>query len=69
MAVFDDVSKEKLFIYPHKIDYIGGKIPVAQKAKHYSIPIEDKEPLKEELKHFLECIEQRKKPKTDGEEG
>ena len=69
MAVFDDVSKEKLFIYPHKIDYISGKIPVAQKAEHYNVPIENKEPLKEELKHFIECINTRRQPRTNGEEG
>ncbi|MCL0096896.1 Gfo/Idh/MocA family oxidoreductase, partial [Thermodesulfovibrionales bacterium] len=69
MAVFDDVSKEKLFIYPHKIDYIGGKIPIAQKVEYYNILLENKEPLKEELKHFIECINERKQPQTDGEEG
>ncbi len=69
MAVFDDVSKEKLFIYPHKIEWKEGKIPVAQKAEYYVVPVEDREPLKEELKHFLECVEQRKEPKTSGEEG
>ena len=69
MAVFDDVSKEKLFVYPHKIEYKSGKIPVAQKAEHYAVPLEDKEPLKEELKHFIESITKRKNPKTDGEEG
>ncbi len=69
MAVFDDVSKEKLFIYPHRIEWKKGKIPVAHKAEHYVVPVEDKEPLKEELKHFLECVEKRKEPKTSGEEG
>ncbi|GAB6183593.1 Gfo/Idh/MocA family oxidoreductase [Thermodesulfovibrio hydrogeniphilus] len=69
MAVFDDVSKEKLFIYPHKIQWKEGKIPVAQKAEYYVVPVEDKEPLKEELRHFIECIERRKEPKTNGEEG
>lgn len=69
MAVFDDVSKEKLFLYPHKIEWKDGKIPVAQRAEYEIIPVEKKEPLKEELKHFIECINLRKKPKTDGEEG
>lgn len=68
MAVFDDVSKEKLFIYPHKIEHENGKIPIAQKAEHYNVPVEDKEPLREEMKHFIECIDQRRIPKTDGEE-
>jgi UDP-2-acetamido-3-amino-2,3-dideoxy-glucuronate N-acetyltransferase len=69
MAVFDDLSEEKLFIYPHKIAWVNGKIPVAQEADFYTIPVEKKEPLKEELKHFIDCIEERSKPKTDGYEG
>ena len=69
MAVFDDVSKEKLFLYPHKIEWEQGKIPVAQKADYIPIEFEVKEPLKEELKHFIECIDKRRNPRTDGEEG
>ncbi len=69
MAVFDDVSKEKLFLYPHKIEWKDGKIPVAHKAEYEVIPIEMQEPLKEEIKHFIDCIKERKKPFTNGEEG
>ncbi|UCH97908.1 MAG: Gfo/Idh/MocA family oxidoreductase [Candidatus Aminicenantes bacterium] len=69
MAVFDDVSTEKLFIYPHKIKWEKGKIPVAQKADFNVVEFERKQPLKEELLHFINCIETRKTPKTDGREG
>jgi len=69
MVVFDDVSKEKLFYYPHSIEWKEGKIPVAQKADFKVIPIEEGEPLKLELEHFTDCIIKRKTPKTDGEEG
>ncbi len=69
MVVFDDLSKEKLFVYPHRIEYKSGKIPVAQKVEHYPVAVEDREPLKEELKHFMECINKRKTPRTDGKEG
>lgn len=69
MAVFDDVSKEKLFLYPHKIGWKDGKIPYAQKADYTVIPIENGEPLREELSHFVECVAERKRPRTDGEEG
>lgn len=69
MAVFDDLNTEKLFIYPHTIEYLSGKIPVAQKAEHVVVPVENKEPLKEELRHFIECICSRKQPLTDGIEG
>ena len=69
MAVFDDTSKEKLFIYPHKIEWKDGKIPVAHKAEYYTVEVEQKEPLKEEMKHFIQCVLERKTPYTDGEEG
>lgn len=69
MAVFDDVSKEKLFLYPHKIEWKDGKIPLARKAEYQVVPIEAGEPLKLELSHFAECVKQRKRPRTDGHEG
>lgn len=69
MAVFDDVSNEKLFLYPHKIEWIDGKIPVAEKANYQVVPIKAGEPLKLELSHFVECIMHRKRPRTDGHEG
>ena len=34
-----------------------------------AIPFEDKEPLKEECQHFLQCIIDRKLPLTDGHQG
>ena len=69
MAVFDDVSDEKLVIYPHKIEWKDGKVPVAQRADYNVIPLEGGEPLKEELNHFAECVLKRMIPKTDGAEG
>ena len=69
MVVFDDVSKEKLFIYPHKIKWEKGKIPVAKKEDYITVDLEMKQPLEEELKHFIHCIEIRSIPKTDGQEG
>jgi len=69
MTVFDDISDEKLFIYPYKVDFKNGVVPIAQKVQYYTVDIDKKEPLKEELLHFIDCVENRKKPKTDGEEG
>lgn len=69
MAVFDDVSSEKLFIYPHKIKWENGNIPIAEKVDHYVVKFEQKQPLAEELKHFIHCMETRENPKTDGKEG
>jgi len=68
MAVFDDVSEEKLFFYPHTIQWQNGKIPVAQKADYQVLPFSPAEPLKIELQHFMECVIERKQPKTDGVE-
>lgn len=68
MAVFDDVSTEnKLVLYPHKIEWIK-QVPVAEKATQEIIPISAKEPLKEACLHFLDCLETRNKPRTDGRE-
>ena len=69
MAAFDDMSEEKLFIYPHKIEWKNGKIPIAHKADYEAVPIEKGEPLKQELTHFVECVLERKRPRTDGREG
>ncbi len=69
MAVFDDLTKEKLFLYPHIIKWKDGKIPVAQKADFKIIPVENAEPLKSELGHFVDCIVSDKTPRTDGLEG
>jgi UDP-2-acetamido-3-amino-2,3-dideoxy-glucuronate N-acetyltransferase len=69
MAVFDDVAEDnKLILYPHVIGW-NGSIPVPNKAKAHPIVIESVEPLRAECEHFLECIETRKIPRTDGQEG
>jgi predicted dehydrogenase/acetyltransferase-like isoleucine patch superfamily enzyme len=67
MAVFDDMSEEKLFFYPHEIQWVH-RIPVASKAEAEVVPIEMDEPLKAECHHFLECISENRTPKTDGRE-
>ncbi len=69
MAVFDDVSQEKLFVYPHTIEIEDGNIPVAHKADREVVEFEPSQPLEEELKHFVNCMENRDIPKTDGNEG
>lgn len=69
MAVFDDLAEEKLVLYPHKITWVKGWIPVAEKADFIPVQIEKKEPLREELLHFLHCMKTRQTPDTDGHEG
>ena len=68
MAVFDDVSQEKLLLYPHKIQWFH-RIPVAAKAEAELVQIDMEEPLKAECQHFLECVAEKVVPKTDGREG
>lgn len=70
MAIFDDVTQEKLFIYPHRIEWKDGKVPIAHKAEYKAVALaKDDEPLKKELSHFVECVQTRKRPRTDGFEG
>lgn len=69
MAVFDDMEKEhKLLLYPHTISW-KNHIPVANRAGAEIVPLEIVEPLQVECQHFLDCIQTRTKPRTDGEEG
>ncbi|BDZ69143.1 Gfo/Idh/MocA family oxidoreductase [Methanobacterium ferruginis] len=68
MALFDDLSEEKLFIYPHEIEWVN-RVPIPHMKDATPIEIDMKEPLKEECKHFLECLKSKVKPKTDGIEG
>ena len=68
MAVFDDVSEEKLLLYPHRIDWVD-RIPVASKEEAEVVPLTMEEPLNTECRHFLECLEKEQQPRTDGQEG
>lgn len=69
MAVFDDVEpKEKLKVYPHSIEW-RDTIPVPNKAEAKVIEFPDEEPLRAECEHFIQALETRSKPKTDGDEG
>jgi UDP-2-acetamido-3-amino-2,3-dideoxy-glucuronate N-acetyltransferase len=43
-------------------------MPVPDKKEAEKVPIEKKEPLREECLHFVECIRENIRPKTDGEE-
>lgn len=66
MALFNDVEPEdKLLLYPHRIEW-KDHVPVADKKEAEKVLIENKEPLKEECQHFIDCITQSLKPKTDG---
>ena len=70
MAVFDDGEpwESKLSLYPHRIEWREG-MPIPEKADREPVPLKQDEPLKLECAHFLECIETRRTPRTDGAEG
>ena len=69
MAVFDDLESEsKLVLYPHAITW-KNHLPIPAKAKAVPVPVKSVEPLREECLHFLQCIETRQTPRTDGNEG
>src|SRR5438034_2133072 len=68
MAVFDDGAEHKLLVYPHKVEW-KNRVPTAIKAKHEIIDLDNREPLRAECQHFLDCVESRTSPVSDGEEG
>ena len=68
MAVFNDVEpKDKLLLYPHRIEW-KDHVPVPDKREAERVPLDMKEPLKEECRHFIHCVNENIRPKTDGEE-
>ena len=70
MAVFDDVkSEDKLTLHDYSIRW-NGAIPTAPASnEHTAVELETHEPLRKECQHFLDCVETRQTPKTDGRNG
>ena len=68
MAVFDDTAEHKLVLYPHKVEW-RNRIPTAVKANEEIVELESREPLRAECQHFLDCVEFRTPPVSDGGEG
>jgi predicted dehydrogenase len=66
MVVFDDMrSSDKLQIFDKKINLIDGQF-ITQRPTGQPVSIPPSEPLRLECEHFLQCIETRQTPKTDG---
>ena len=66
MAVFDDVRKaDKLQLYDKRIELVNGQF-VAERPTPQTIELPPDEPLSLECRHFVECVETRRTPKTDG---
>ena len=68
MAVFDDTAEKKLLLYPHRVDW-ASRTPKAVKAEAVAVELEKAEPLKQECRHFLDCVANRRTPLSDGSEG
>jgi UDP-2-acetamido-3-amino-2,3-dideoxy-glucuronate N-acetyltransferase len=68
MAVFDDTAEHKLVLYPHRVEW-KNRIPTAVKADGEVVELADREPLRAECQHFLDCMDSRTAPVSDGAEG
>ena len=68
MAVFDDTAVDKLVLYPHRVEW-KDRVPTALKADAEPVLLEATEPLRNECRHFLDCLVSRRSPLTDGREG
>ena len=70
MAVFDDTQawEDKLLLYPHEIHW-ENHMPVPTKADPERPDVPQDEPLRLECLHFLECLQNGQRPRTDGREG
>lgn len=66
MAVFDDVGKDKLTIYPQAVMWNDGK-PVTKMVAGYNEIVDNTEPLHLECQDFIECIKIRRQPKVSNE--
>lgn len=70
MAVFDDRQPwdRKLMLYRHEVTWKEGA-PEPVPAEGEPVTLEESEPLRREVQHFLDCVAAGSKPITDGAEG
>jgi len=70
MAVFDDTLpwEDKLLLYPHQINW-QSNAPIPVKGDPERLDVPQSEPLRNECRHFLDCISNGTQPVTDGHEG
>ena len=70
MAVFNDTApwEEKLVLYAHQVEW-RNYLPQAVKGEGEAVVVAQEEPLRAECAHFLECLDTRDTPRTDGAEG
>jgi len=69
MAVFDNIAPQnKLLLYEHQIEWIE-HVPMANQREATAVQFNMVEPLRLECQHFLDCLQSRSKPRTDGNSG
>ncbi len=68
MAVFDDQAAEKLVVYQHQVEW-DGNTPTPAPGERKAIAISAVEPLLEECRDFVNCMESRHTPMVDGRKG
>jgi UDP-2-acetamido-3-amino-2,3-dideoxy-glucuronate N-acetyltransferase len=69
MAVFDDVATNgKLVLREYAVNWVN-RAPFPVPNSQRVVDIEAEEPLRRECQDFLECIEHRRTPRTDGQHG
>lgn len=70
MAVFDDGQpwSRKLQLYRHKVTW-GNGMPETSRGDAQAVALDEAEPLKAECQHFVDCIQQGRRPRTDALEG
>lgn len=68
MAVFEDTAADKLRVYDKRIAWVEGQ-PVPRGDAEVRVPLPAVEPLQAECAHFLDCVQRRVTPRTDGREG
>jgi UDP-2-acetamido-3-amino-2,3-dideoxy-glucuronate N-acetyltransferase len=69
MAVFEDSRADrKLMLYNKQIELKNGAL---EAVKHDGVPVDfdSSEPLLMECRHFVDCVENNRQPRTPGEEG
>jgi UDP-2-acetamido-3-amino-2,3-dideoxy-glucuronate N-acetyltransferase len=64
-AVFDDTRPwgDKLMLYDHRVEYGSGR-PQAVAAEGVRVAVEEREPLRDECAHFLDCVAKGGPPRT-----
>ena len=70
MIVLDDIKpwNEKLCLYRHNVD-LSNELPNLVKAEADYIDVPQTEPLRNECKHFIDVVNDKVVPLTDGNEG